>query len=99
MDAAGVKRLEVTVIEGGKQKLWTIDLKGKDGNLHYLVQTLKDYNEGDEVIVEMKNANGRNFVQVRKVGEIKAGDEIPVIDLNEGLGDAGKDEFDTEIPF
>jgi hypothetical protein len=63
-DATGVQKLQVTVEEGGVEKLWNINLKDNEGNLHYLVETLSHIEVGSTIVVEMMNRNGRNFVQV-----------------------------------
>lgn len=96
----GEQQLHVTVLEGKTQKLWTIPLKDKEGNLHYLVQTLAQYNEGDEIVVEMKKNGAKNYVEVKKVG-----DELPTITLDEdGEGasselEDGEDVPPDDIPF
>ena len=104
----GEQQLHVTVTEKGKQKLWTIPLKDKDGNLHYLVQALADYAAGDEIVVEMKKNGAKNYVDIRRVGELKAGDELPDINLDEDGENAGggvetlppsEDISPEEIPF
>src|SRR5438105_2713642 len=60
----GEQQLQVSVTEKGIPKLWTIPLKDKEGNLHYLVQTLATYEPGDEIIVEMKKNGAKNYVEV-----------------------------------
>ena len=64
-NSMGKEQLTVTVKEGGVEKIWNIKLKDDEGNLHYLVQILADYNEGDELIVEMKKNGAKNFVDVK----------------------------------
>lgn len=104
-DSMGNDRLEVTVKEQGVTKLWTIPLKDKEGNLHYLVQALSVYPEGETLVVEMKKKGPKNYVDVRKVGELKAGDEIPTVHLDEngeeddGIGEGGQDGESGDIPF
>ena len=104
----GEQQLQVVVVEGKHQKLWTMPLKDKEGNLHYLVQALADYEPGDELIVEMKKNGAKSYVDVRKVGEMKAGDEVPSINLDEDSEDVatggdeeegGDDSAGEEVPF
>lgn len=107
----GVDQMTYTVSEGGKEKLWNVKLWNIDQNtgektLHYLVQALAEYNEGDKLIVQMKKNSSKNFVDVKKVGHE---DDIPTIQLNEELEDGlpslsgepiATEEIDpTSIPF
>lgn len=91
MSGAEVEQLQVIVTEGGVEKMWNIPLKDKESNLHYLVQRLAEFNEGDTLVVEMKKKGMRNFIDVKSLSQAKAagertveqGEEIPVINLDD----------------
>lgn len=82
-NSMGKEQLTVTVKEGGVEKIWNIKLKDDEGNLHYLVQILADYNEGDELIVEMKKNGAKNFVDVKRVEASMHPESIKTIQLDE----------------
>jgi len=58
------EELQVLVSENGVEKMWNIPLKDKDGNLHYLVQKLTEFNEGDMIVAEMHTNGMKNYVTV-----------------------------------
>ena len=79
------------VEEKGVTKYWTIDLKDKEGNLHYLVETLSHIDAGSTITVEMMKNGARNYV---RVSDAVGG--APALDEQEG----GGEEIDVEeIPF
>lgn len=105
----GIDQMSYTVMEGGKEKVWNVKLWNIDQNtgektLHYVVQTLKDFNEGDRLVVEMKKNGTKNFVDIKK-----AEGEIPTIQLDEELesdlpdlhakSDAKAEDDAEDIPF
>lgn len=52
--------------EGGVKKEYKCPLKNKETKeLHYLVQIFSKVAEGEEVVLEMKKAGPRNYVEVR----------------------------------
>jgi len=77
------ERLEVEYIfeENGEQKRYRVPVYGKDGNLHYFLERMKDFNYGDELILEMKWVGDKNVIEVSRVDEIERTDDgIPVIE-------------------
>lgn len=54
--------------KNGEKRIYETKLKNKNGELNYLVQRLAEVNEGDEVILEMKRAGVKNYVEVTPVG-------------------------------
>ena len=55
--------------ENGEQKIYRFPVKDKKGNVHYLIERLKDFNYGDEMILEMKWVGDRNVIDVKPVDE------------------------------
>lgn len=54
----------------GMEKQYDTRLKGKgSSDPSYLVEAMAVFSEGDEVVVEMKRAGARNYVEVHRVGE------------------------------
>lgn len=66
-----VEKVEYTLEENGEKKIYTTKLKNDKGELSYLVQNLADFQEGEEVFMEMKKAGIKNFVNVWSVNEPK----------------------------
>ena len=76
--------------EQGQKKSYRVPKFGKDGQIHYLVQHLAEFNEGDEVILEYTRKGIKGYISVLPVtNEDKTeveDDGIPVVD-SEGLMD------------
>jgi len=71
------------VEENGEEKKYPIPVKDKNGEVHYLIQRLGEFKEGDEIIMEYKRREGsvKGFIDVRPVTQQKKPDEeIPVIE-------------------
>lgn len=66
-----IDKVEYTLEENGEKKIYTTKLKNDKGELSYLVQNLADFQEGEEVFMEMKKAGMKNFVNVWSVNEPK----------------------------
>lgn len=72
MDATQGKEIEFVryiVEHNGEKKAYDTKLKDKNGQLSYLVQRLAEFNEGDEITMEMKKQGVKNYVEVARVGE------------------------------
>lgn len=73
-DVSG-KQIEIvqyTVEENGENKIYTVPVKNKEGQLHYMVQHLSEISAGQEVILEMKKAGIKNYVSVLPVNNSKS---------------------------
>lgn len=73
-----IEYVEYTVEENGTKKIYKTKLRGDDGRPSYLVQSLSEINEGEEVILEMKKSGMKNFIDVSRVNQaqsIEVGDE------------------------
>ena len=63
-----IEYVKYIVEEDGVEKEYRTRLKHKEtGELQYLVQNLSQIEEGQEVIMEMKKAGLKNYVEVRHV--------------------------------
>ena len=67
--------VELLVEEKGEKKTYNFPVIMKSGKMHYLIERLKDYKEGDEFIMEGKKSGVKNFVDVRGVGEDAGGNK------------------------
>lgn len=57
------------VEENGQHKFYEVDKMNKDGTeLHYLVQRLAEIPEDTEIILEMKKAGIKNYIEVTELG-------------------------------
>jgi len=55
--------------EDGQQKQYDAHMKSKVGNdPHYLVQALAEVEPGEELILEMKKAGVKSYIEVTRVG-------------------------------
>ena len=60
--------VKYTVEEDGEMKEYRTRLKHKEtGELQYLVQNLSQVHEGETVVLEMKKAGLKNYIEVRRV--------------------------------
>src|SRR3990167_8662605 len=48
--------------ENGEKKFYSVPLRDKNNEVHYLVQRLSEFNEGDEIILEYKRKGLRGFI-------------------------------------
>ncbi len=63
-----IEYVKYVVEEDGVEKEYRTRLKHKEtGELQYLVQNLSQIEEGQEVIMEMKKAGLKNYVEVRHI--------------------------------
>ena len=73
----------------GESRIYDCKKLDVKGDIHYLVQKLSTYNEGSEVILEMKKRGMKNYVDVKPAGEsgsVEVDDDyldIPIINENE----------------
>lgn len=100
--------VEYLIEENGKQKKYRVPVKDKNNEIHYLIQRLAGYNEGDEVILEYKRQGLTGYIDVKPATEIQKKldettaqiekNEIPVIEEQDTEMDS--DDIDTkDIPF
>jgi hypothetical protein len=74
--------------EAGEKKQYDAHMKAKGGtDPHYLVQALADVKEGEELILEMKKAGVKSYIEVTRVA---TGESEKV------AADDGDDEQETE---
>src|SRR5882757_7301374 len=70
LNADGVEEYFVRYIfeEAGEKKQYDAHMKAKGGSdPHYLVQALADVKEGEELILEMKKAGVKSYIEVTRV--------------------------------
>ena len=77
-----IDEVEYLFEEDGKQKIYRVPIYGKDGNLHYLLQKMADFDYGDTIRLEMKKAGKRNVISVSPVGkpDVATEGDIPTIE-------------------
>ncbi len=63
------KELRFVVEENNIQYRWNVPILGKEGQPNYLIERLMHIDIGDERLLEMIKARGRNYIDVRKVDE------------------------------
>ena len=78
MDDQGKPRQEFRFVveENGEKYHWNVPLKGKDGNPNYLLEKLMYLDVGNIMILEMMSNRGRNYIDVRKVGETSSSESV-----------------------
>lgn len=55
--------------EAGEKKQYDVHMKAKVGNdPHYLVQALSEVEPGEELVLEMKKAGVKSYIEVTRVG-------------------------------
>ena len=103
--STGTEREEMEYIfeENGERKKYRKPIHGEDGNLHYFIEGMKDFNYGDELILEYIKKGKTGFIDIREIDgqeeesiseEIPATpkEEIPIIEEEEREDFAGKKE-------
>lgn len=96
----GKERYEMVyyVEEDGEKKKYTCPLKDEQGELHYLVQRMAEFEEGDMVTMEYQRKGLKGFISVAKVGE-QEDDDIPIIEDEDEQGSPEEgDEENLEDP-
>lgn len=63
------KVFKFLVEEKGQLYKWFVPIYNKEGEGHYLIERLQFVAVGEEIVVEMKKAGARNFIEVRPVGD------------------------------
>jgi len=71
--------------EAGEKKQYDVEVKDKNGNLHYLIQRMAEFKPGDVLTMECIRKGARNYISVQKVDE-----DIPVIE-------DGRSDFQKQI--
>lgn len=56
--------MEYVVEHNGKRKSYQTKLKNDEGGLSYLVQRMAEFEEGEEITMEMKKIGIKNYVEV-----------------------------------
>lgn len=56
-----------TLKEGNELKYYDVPLYNSNKEIHYLIQRLAELNEGQEIIIELKNKNARNYVEITPI--------------------------------
>lgn len=80
-DGSPRDEFQMVVEEKGVEKMWNVPVKDKQGNLHYLVQRLADIDEGETIVLEMKNKGLKNYIDLRLTSEKE---EVPSVQIDEG---------------
>jgi hypothetical protein len=79
--------------EDGQKKQYDARMKSKDGNdPHYLVQALAEVEEGEEIVLEMKKAGIKNYIEVIRLA---TGEKHTVADDDDE--DKGQDEGGDDL--
>lgn len=105
-----VDMLIMEITDNGVPKIWDMPLKNEDGTLYYMIEKLENVEINEEIIVEAyKMKNGKYAKTVAKVGgqhQAQAGDELPVVQLDEHLIERDRASLDgvkdiplDDIPF
>lgn len=84
MDQTAGKEIEFvryTLEHNDEKKYYDTKLKDKNGQLSYLVQRLAEVPEGEEVILEMKKAGVKNYIEVSSLSHVSS---VDVEDEEEG---------------
>lgn len=64
--------------ENGEQKIYQTKKLNENGELSYLVQRFAEFEEGTDLVIEMKKRGPKNYVSVEPVGsshEVEVSDE------------------------
>jgi hypothetical protein len=72
--------------ENGQKKKYQTKKLNDQGELSYLVQRLSEIEEGEEVILEMKKAGIKNYIDVLPVGQ-KVGIEVSDDEIDDEMGE------------
>ncbi len=74
----GVEREEVKWIfeENGEHKFYSVPIKDKNGELHYLIQRMAEVELLDDIVLEAKKKGIRTYIDVM-VEEIPVAEEEP----------------------
>ncbi|MFM2394178.1 MAG: hypothetical protein RLZZ546_2160 [Bacteroidota bacterium] len=83
-----IEKMRYILEEDGVQKMYECLIKDKDtGSLHYLVQRIAEFNEGDELIMEYKRKGLKGYIEVLSIsGGVEPdeqGSEDPLDDFPE----------------
>jgi hypothetical protein len=84
----GKERDEIMWIfeEDGNKKAYSVPIKDKQGELHYLIQRMAEVEIGDEIILEAKKKGPKTYIDLQKTNNQN---EIPIVE--DGDYEAGKD--------
>jgi hypothetical protein len=100
----GAEREEMKYLleEAGEKKTYSVPVKDKNGELHYLIQRFAEIEPGEEIILEAKKKGIRTYIDLQRVNNITGKtktddipvveDDIPVVNENEqeqNLNDEG----------
>jgi hypothetical protein len=87
-DFKGNERFEVQYLveENGEKKKYRVAMKDENGELHYLVQRLAEFKEGNDIIMEYKRQGKRGYIDVRGIKEgiiTEDKEELPIISYDD----------------
>src|SRR3990167_2526643 len=98
----GKERDEVAYLieENGQKRSYRVPKFCKDGQIHYLVQRLAEFNEGTEVILEYTRKGIKGYISVLPVEEREEinDDDIPIVGEDD-LIDENEDKQETDNPL
>ena len=101
----GKEREEIAYLveENGQKKSYRVPKLGSDGQIHYLVQRLAEFNEGDEVILEYTRKGIKGYISVLPVDDKEIDEQsvdyedIPIVENeNEQTISSESEEEDTD---
>lgn len=55
----------------GEKRQYDVPVKDKNGNLHYLIQRLAEFNSGDVLVLECMKKGIKNYISVVKADEVE----------------------------
>lgn len=77
-----IEFVEYVLEENGEKKVYKTKMRGADNMPSYLVQEMANYEEGDEVYMEMKKSGAKNYVSVSPVKDmVEVDDEDETINI------------------
>lgn len=75
------------VEENGEKKRYEVPVKDRNGEVHYLIQRMSQYQEGETVVMEYVRKGMKGYIDVRKPDKPEGvptinsdGEEIPVVE-------------------
>lgn len=99
-----IYQVKLFVEEDNEKKYYLFPLKDKQGEPHYLVQRLAEFEEGTEVIMEYKRKQGSTKGYIEVISANETGDEdeisidnIPIIGDEDITGDIEEVSPDKNI--
>ena len=87
------EKMRYWVEEDGMEKKYDAPLRNEQGELHYLVQRLAEFEENDEIVLEYMRKGPRGYINVSLPDETQEVDkeDIPVITEETPVGEPPED--------